>query len=89
MKRLTFLLAVFFLCFVSITTHAQQVSVNAADYSPNLAPGSLASAFGADLAPTTEFAIKTPLPVANRACRHARFSERQSGAVAVCVAVAG
>lgn len=60
MKRLT--LALFFLCAFCFTAQAQQTSVNAADYSTNLAPGALASAFGVDLAVTTEQAKSTPLP---------------------------
>lgn len=60
MKRLTILCALF--CLLSITTYAQQVTVNAADYSTNLAPGGLASAFGAELAATTESAASLPLP---------------------------
>lgn len=60
MKQLT--IALFLLCFLSFAAQAQQVSVNAADYSPNLAPGALASAFGADLASATEAATALPLP---------------------------
>ena len=60
MKRLT--LALFLLCAFCFTAQAQQTSVNAADYSTNLAPGALASAFGVDLAIATEQAKSTPLP---------------------------
>jgi uncharacterized protein (TIGR03437 family) len=51
-----------FLCLTCVATRAQQTSVNAADYSSNLAPGALASAFGVDLAATTEAAMSLPLP---------------------------
>ena len=51
-----------FLCLTCVATNAQQKSVNAADYSANLAPGALASAFGIDLALETEAARSLPLP---------------------------
>ncbi|HEX4945784.1 MAG TPA: hypothetical protein VFZ34_03945 [Blastocatellia bacterium] len=56
--------SLFLLLFFCLTcvTQAQQTSVNAADYSVNLAPGALASAFGVDLAATTEAARDLPLP---------------------------
>ncbi len=50
------------LCLTCVTAQAQQTSVNAADYSSNFAPGALASAFGVDLATTTEQAHSLPLP---------------------------
>jgi len=62
MKHPTLFLALLFLCLIGVPTQAQQTSVNAADYSSNLAPGALASAFGIDLAATTEQAISLPLP---------------------------
>jgi uncharacterized protein (TIGR03437 family) len=62
MKRLHCALALLFLCVVSLTSHAQHTSVNAADYSSNLAPGGLASAFGIDFAATLEQATSLPLP---------------------------
>ena len=54
MKQLTSLFVLFFLCLAGVRAQAQQTSVNAADYSPNLAPGALASAFGVELAAATE-----------------------------------
>ncbi len=62
MKQLKFTLAILFFCLTCVATQAQQTSVNAADYSANLAPGALASAFGVDLAATTEQAQGLPLP---------------------------
>lgn len=62
MKPLTFLFALLLLCSATLSTQAQQTSVNAADYSSNLAPGALASAFGVDLAATAEQATTLPLP---------------------------
>jgi uncharacterized protein (TIGR03437 family) len=41
---------------------AQQVTVSAADYSPNAAPGSIVAAFGSNLATTTQAARSLPLP---------------------------
>ena len=62
MKQLQFAFTLLLFCLLGVATQAQQTSVNAADYSSNLAPGALASAFGADLAATTEQAKGLPLP---------------------------
>ncbi len=52
----------FFLIFTGLTAQAQQVSVNAADYTPGFSPGALASAFGENLSSSTEASTKLPLP---------------------------
>ncbi len=62
MKQLQLALAILLFGLLCIPTQAQQTSVNAADYSLNLAPGALASAFGTDLAAATEQAKGLPLP---------------------------
>ena len=38
--------------------------MNAADYTPQVAPGMIVSIFGTDLAPATEAASSVPLPAA-------------------------
>ena len=62
MKQLQLAFAILFFGLLCLPTQAQQFSVNAADYSLNLAPGALASAFGTDLAAATEPAKGLPLP---------------------------
>ncbi len=62
MKQLQLAFAILLFCCLGIAAQAQQTSVNAADYSSNLAPGALASAFGTELAATTEQAKSLPLP---------------------------
>jgi uncharacterized protein (TIGR03437 family) len=61
-RTLTSLVAILFFCLSYVAAQAQQTSVNAADYSSNLAPGGLASAFGVDFAAATEQAKSLPLP---------------------------
>ena len=47
---------------LGLSVYAQQVSVNSADYSRNLSPGVLASAFGVNLALGEQGAASFPLP---------------------------
>ena len=62
MKFSLFATILFLLIFTGMTAQAQQVSVNAANYTPGFSPGALASAFGENLSATTEASTKLPLP---------------------------
>ena len=62
MKFSLFAAILFLVVFSGITAQAQQVSVNAADYTPSLSPGILASAFGENLASGVEAPTSLPLP---------------------------
>ncbi len=64
MKQLRWFPALIVVCLCALASiaQAQQVSVSAADYSPGLAPGAIAAAFGTELAAGTEAAASLPLP---------------------------
>ncbi|MFN0120505.1 MAG: DUF5666 domain-containing protein [Blastocatellia bacterium] len=60
--RLYPLAVVVFMLALSLPALAQQVTVSAADYSDNIAPGSIVAAFGEAMAETTASATSLPLP---------------------------